>query len=678
MRQTQVIVNTRNRMLSQNLRMTLNTRHTDLNNNIIVIGGPGSGKTFRLVQPNLMQMFGSYVITDPKGEIQRDSAGFLKSFGYQVKVLNLLNAAEMKKSTRYNPFRYIMSDMDIVKMVTIFMSATKKKDAQSGDQFWDDMAGLLLQALFYYVYYEGVEVEGRIHHDFKGVMKLINLLRVEEDARTGARKKTELDILFEALEKKNPNHQAVLAYNKAMRGAADTVRSIIATVNSRTTCLQTKEILDLLSDDEIDIKSIGVRKTVVYCIIPDNDKTYSFLVSMLYQQMFQQMYYQADFVYGGRLPVHVTFLLDEFANVSLPDEFSSWLSTMRSREISAIIIIQNMAQIKALYKDTWENIPANCDTLIYLGCNEQSTHEYISKLLGKGTIDKQTQGQTTGKQGSASTNEDVLGRELMLPEEVRKMSRKKCLVIINGKDPVFDYKIDTLNHPLWQEFCRLSKNYKFDGRLERYKDENIISIMEGGAMEQIRLLNPIETELLKQESKRKQKEYEEELKVAQVTGQEVPEAPEPPMMSITLQELADFVNSMEEEAEFPDSKVRLEDLEDYVVEIAQEMYGQPVEDFEEYPMAAVLETYSEKVEDAKIEQEEEQEEELIVKIEEGQNQTSQKLLLITKLSQDGFSMEQIQLLKPFLLELSYKQITKFFQPQMSIEKMNLILEILKA
>ena len=243
-----------------------------------------------------------------------------------------------------------------------------------------------------------------------------------------------------------------------------------------------------------------------------------------------------------------------------------------------------------------------------------------------------------------------------------------------GKDPIFDHKIDTLHHPLWQEFCRLSQNYKFDGRLERYNDETVISIMEGGAMEQIRLLNPIEAELLKQEEKRQQKEYEEEFKVAQVTGKEIPEPPEPPMMSITLQQLANFVHSIEEEVTFPDSEVRLEDLEDYVVEVAQEMYGS-VEDFEAYPMAAVLQNYSEKEE---IESKEEQKEELIVKIEEGQNQISQKLLLITKLSEYGFSMEQIHVLKPFLLELSYEQMTKFFRPQMSIEKMKMILEILKT
>ncbi|MBP3609690.1 MAG: type IV secretory system conjugative DNA transfer family protein [Lachnospiraceae bacterium] len=313
MRRT-VVVNTRNRMLSQNLYMSLDTRHTDLNNNILLIGGSGAGKTYRFVKPCLMQMNGSYVITDPKGEIMRSSAGFLKHFGYQVKVINLLNEKGMKKSTRYNPLRYVMSDTDIEKLVTTFMTATEKKNSQGGDQFWDNSAGILLQAFAFYAYYEGVEVDGQVHHDFKGIMKLVNMCHVKENPKTGVREDTQLDLLFKKLERKNPNHRAVIDYNKVMVGAPDTIRSVISVLNSRTACLQSKAILDLLSDDEMDIQSIGVRKTVVYCMISDLDQTYNFLVSMLYRQMYQQMYEQADTVYGGALPVHVTFLLDEFAN----------------------------------------------------------------------------------------------------------------------------------------------------------------------------------------------------------------------------------------------------------------------------------------------------------------------------------------------------------------------------
>lgn len=668
------VVNTRNRMLSENLKMTLDTRHTDLNNNIFMIGGPGSGKTYRFVKPNLMQMFGSYVITDPKGEIMRGSAGFLKHFGYQVRVLNLLNATGMKKSTRYNPFRYIMNDTDIVKLVTTFMSATKKKESQGGDQFWEDMAGLALQAIFYYVYYVGVETEGKLHHDFKGVMHLVNMLRVEEDPRTGARKDTELDRLFKKLEKKEPNHQAVLAYNKAMSGAADTVRSVIATVNSRTACLQTKEILDLLSDDEIDIKSIGVRKTAVYCIIPDNDKTYNFLVSMLYQQMIQQMYYQADFIYGGSLPIHVTFMLDEYYNVSLPDEFCAWLTTMRSRGMSAIIIVQNMAQIKERHKDVWETIPASCDTFIYLGNNEQSTHEYVSKLLDKMTIDKQTQGQTKGKQGSSSTNEDVLGRELLLPGEVRKMNRKKCLVIINGKDPVIDYKVRTNEHPLWQEFCRLSEEYKFDGRMERHGAGNSISVRRGGQMDTVMVLGKEELELLKEESRRQREEYEEEQDIARLTGEEEPEAPELPMMSMTLKELAAFVEAMEqEETGLPEGDMEYGELEYAVAGFAEESYQNPPDDLEEHPAPAVLEKYSETMQ----EEEEPQEERAEGNMGTGSGkQTEEKLEIAVDLVGRGFSAEQVHMLEPLFGKIAPKQILKLFRPEMSKDMMKVVLDIL--
>lgn len=683
-----VVVNTRNRILSQNLMMSLDTRHTDLNNNIFVIGGPGSGKTFRFVKSNLMQLFGSYVITDPKGEIMRDSAGFMKHFGYQVKVLNLLNAKGMQKSSRYNPFKYISNDTDIEKLVTTFMAATQKKDAKGGEQFWEDMASLALQAIFSYVYYFGVEVEKVIHHDFKGVMKLVNMLKVEEDARTGARKETELDRMFKKVERQEPNHPAVLNYNKAMTGAADTVRSIVSTVHSRTGFLQSKELLDLLSDDEIDIKSIGVRKTVVYCIIPDNDKTYNSLVSMLYQQMIQQMYFQADFVYGGSLPVHVTFMLDEYYNVYLPDEFCAWLTTMRSRGLSAIIIIQIMAQIKERHKDIWEAIPGSCDTFIYLGNNEQSTHEYISKLLDKMTIDKQTQGQTRGKQGSSSTNEDVLGRELMLPGEVRKMSRKQCLVIINGKDPVLDYKYMTPNHPLWKIFVTESKKYRFDARLERKNFSNLIAINTGGQSSTVKILDQVELNLLKAESQRQQEEYEEELKVAQITGEEAPDAPELPVMNLTLPELAAYVASLdEEEPEFPESELDYEDLEDAIARYAEDAFWEQMENPEEYPAAAVLEQYTEvqdepeeaeEMEVGSMEQRSVEQQKGEVQIKNDKKQRENRLLLVTQLSEQGFSMEQIQVMKPVLDNFNVDQLTDIFTPDMTCEKMKIVLDILCA
>ena len=459
-------LNMKNRQITQHIHMSLNTKFTDRNNNILVIGGSGAGKTFRFVGPNLMTMSSSFICTDPKGEICRIYAPFLKKHGYKIKMINLLNADEMKKSTHYNPFKYIRSDTDIVKLVTNFFENTKKKDAQSGDQFWDDMAGLLLQAFFYYVRDIGVEMDGVLRHDFKAVMKLVNMAKIEDDGR-GGRKKTELDYLFGELEMEHPEHLAVISYNKAMVGAADTVRSIISTLNSRTTALQTDEILELLSDDEIDIPSIGTEKTALFCVIPDVDKTYNFMIGMLYSQIFQELYYQADFIYGGSLPVHVTFMLDEFANVALPDDYCSLLSTMRGRNISSIIIIQNMAQIKKLFDKSWETIPGNCDTTIYLGGNELETHKYISELLGKMTIDKSSQSISRGRNGNSSNSFDVLGRELMLPDEVRRTDGTKCIVLIRGFNPVFDDKIDTLHLTYWQEVCALSMQEVFDARIER-------------------------------------------------------------------------------------------------------------------------------------------------------------------------------------------------------------------
>jgi len=270
-------------------------------------------------------------------------------------------------------------------------------------------------------------------------------------------KPSKLDVRMKFLEESSTlgvNHPAVKQYNKCMRGAGDTVRSIIISANSRLAFLENKQVLRMLSKDELNLAELGIgvngdgeTKTALFCVIPDTDKSYNFIIGMLYTQIFQELYYQADFNCGGRLPIHVTFMLDEFANVALPDDYCSLLSTMRSREISSIIIIQNFAQLKALFKDTWETIPGNCDTFIYLGGNEQSTHKYVSELLGKGTIDKKSSGETKGRQGSSSRNYDVLGRELFTPDEVRKLDNRKCLVFIRGFDPIMDNKYIPFGHP---------------------------------------------------------------------------------------------------------------------------------------------------------------------------------------------------------------------------------------
>lgn len=439
----------RNRILSQNVRMSLDTRHTKLNNNVLIIGGSGAGKTFYEVKPNLMQLNTSFILTDPKGELLRSEGEMLKNNGYNVKVINLL---EMAKSDSYNPFAYIRGETDVVKLITNIMSNTTPKGSNPSDPFWEKAEGLFLQALFYYVWLE----EKPSKRNFASVLKLMGEAEVTEKGKPSM-----LDTRMKFLEATSPlkeNHPTVKQYNKCMRGAGDTVRSIIISANSRLATLENKQVLRMLSRDELNLAELGIgvngdgkTKTALFCVIPDSDKSYNYIIGMLYTQIFQELYYQADFNCGGRLPVHVTFMLDEFSNVALPDDYCSLLSTMRSREISSVIIIQNLAQIKALFKDTWETIPGNCDSLVYLGGNEQSTHEYISKLLGKATIDKRSSGETKGRQGSSSRNYDVLGREIMTPDEVRKMDNKKCLIFIRGFDPILDSKYNPFGHPVFSQ-----------------------------------------------------------------------------------------------------------------------------------------------------------------------------------------------------------------------------------
>ena len=449
-----------NRILSRNVKMSLNFRRLKLNGNILICGGSGAGKTFYEVKPNLMQMPRncSFICTDPKGEILRSCGEMLKNNGYRVKVINLL---EMEKSDCYNPFSYIREETDVVKLITNLISNTTPKGSSPSDPFWEKAEGLFLQAIFYYVWLE----EPPAKRNFETVLKLLGEAEVTEQ-----NKPSKLDVRMRYLEetsKLGSAHPAVKQYNKCMRGAGDTVRSIIISANSRLAFLENRQVLKLLSRDDLNLAELGVgvdgdgkTRSALFCVIPDSDKSYNFIIGMLYTQIFQELYYQADFNCGGRLPVHVTFMLDEFANVALPDDYCSLLSTMRSREISSIIIIQNFAQLKALFKDTWETVPGNCDTFIYLGGNEQSTHKYVSELLGKGTIDKKSSGETKGRQGSSSRNYDVLGRELFTPDEVRKLDNKKCIIFIRGFDPVMDDKFIPFSHPAF--------NQTADGKGEPY------------------------------------------------------------------------------------------------------------------------------------------------------------------------------------------------------------------
>lgn len=519
------IVNTMNRHISENIQMTIDTKATDLNNNIFVIGGSGAGKSFKFAKPNLMQMFGSYVVTDPKGEMVRDSAGFLKKHGYKIKVLNLLNAKEMKKSIHYNPFKYLKEDTDVIRLINQMIANTTPKGASAGsDPFWEKAETMLWLALFFYVWKEGVVMsDGSVRRNFPAVMELLKKAEFKTDSR-GNKIDSELDKMMSRLEQENADHPAVVNYNKSMRGAADTVRSIIISANARLAVMGNDVILDLLSEDEIDIETIGREKTILYCVISDTDKSYNFIVGMLYSQIFNELYYQADFVYSGSLPIHVTFLFDEFANVALPDDFCSLLSTMRSRNISSIIIIQNMAQIKKLFKDDYETIPGNCDVMIYLGGNEQSTHKFVSENMGKMTIDKRSHSETKGKQGSVSSSNDVIGREILMPDEVRKLKKSKCIVFIRGYDPVVDDKIKTWKHPLWKEFCSTQKGYQYDARLERLNREKIF-------------FYPEETESLKRLDIIKEKEYRYEKEVAEKTGVKPPKEYKKRVLQMELSDL---------------------------------------------------------------------------------------------------------------------------------------------
>ena len=436
----------KNRILSNNVRMSTDTSVTGLNNNMLVIGGSGAGKTFFIVKPNIMQMMlnNSFIATDPKGEIARATANMLKKNGYNVKVLNLI---DMAKSDGYNPFRYIREENDVVKLVTNIISNTTPKETASTDPFWEKSESMFLQALFYYVWLEMPPNR----KNFQSVLDLLS--EAEVDAKGNDSKLTKKMKQLAKTSKLKQNHPAYKQYMKVIRGAGDTVRSIIISANSRLALLENPQILRILSKDDLHLEELGIgvngdkhTRTALFCIIPDSDKSYNFIVGMLYTQLFQELYFQADFKNDGKLPIQVTLMMDEFANVALPDDFCSLLSTMRSRRISSIIIVQNLAQIKALFKDTWETITGNCDTLVYLGGNEKSTHQYISEMLGKSTIDKRSTGETRGVHGSASRNYDVLGRELMTPDEVRNMSNKKCLIFTKGFNPIFDDKYIPFRH----------------------------------------------------------------------------------------------------------------------------------------------------------------------------------------------------------------------------------------
>lgn len=439
-----------NKILTQNVSIGYNVKEHRRNLNTLVVGGSGAGKTRFYAKPNVMQANTSFVILDPKGEILRDTGTLLKANGYEVRVLDLIN---MEKSHCYNPFVYMESDNDVQRLVTNLFKSTTPKDGGSKDPFWDTSASMLLLALIFYLKYEAPEEE----QNFSTVIEMLRAGDVDEEH---ANVPSILDELFAHLEYEAPDHIALKYYQAYRSGATKTLKSIQITLASRLEKFNLDSLANLTAVDEMDLWTLGEKKVALFAIIPDNDTSFNFLVSILYTQLFQQLFYTADYKYGGSLPIHVHFLMDEFANVSLPDDFPKILSVMRSRSVSVSIILQNISQLKALFEKEWESIIGNCDEFLYLGGNEQSTHKYVSELLGKETIDTNSYGRSDGMRGNFSTNYQVTGRELMTPDEVRMLDNQYAIVFIRGERPILDYKYDILTHP--------NVSLSADGEGERY------------------------------------------------------------------------------------------------------------------------------------------------------------------------------------------------------------------
>lgn len=426
-----------NKIFTQNVRVGLDGRKHRRNLNTVVVGGSGAGKTRFYAKPNLCQANTSFVVLDPKGELLRDTGYLLKQKGYEVRVLDLLN---MEKSHCYNPFVYLRDDNDVQRLVTNLFKSTTPKGSQSNDPFWDTAASMLLLALVFYLKYEAPPDE----QNFPMVMEMLRAADVREDMDEYT---SPLDELFERLEMRDPDHIAVKYYKDYHSGSAKTLKSIQITLAARLEKFNLSSLAALTATDELDLPSLGEKKVALFALIPDNDTSFNFLVSILYTQLFQQLFYLADHKYGGSLPVPVHFLMDEFSNVSLPDDFSKILAVMRSRRVFVSIILQNLAQLKTLFEKQWESIIGNCDEFLYLGGNEQSTHKYVSELLGKATIDTNTYGKSSGRNGNYSTNYQISGRELMTPDEVRMLDNRCALLFIRGELPIMDEKYDILKHP---------------------------------------------------------------------------------------------------------------------------------------------------------------------------------------------------------------------------------------
>mgnify|MGYP003041216299 FL=1 len=452
-----------NILLTQEVRMSLNTRQHRENLNVLVIGGSGSGKSRFYVKPNIMQLNTSYVVTDPKGELLRSCGRLLKKAGYEIRVFNLI---DMSHSNNYNPFNYIY-DKDgninktyVMKMVNCLMKNTKQEGASGGDQFWDDSTKALTLAIAFYLLEKKTDENGNsLDRNFSTVMKMMRLAEISEQDENH---RSPLDEMMDELRGENPHSMAVSFYADFKKAPAETAKSILISAAVRFAAFNLPEVADLTHTDNIHLDTLGDRKTALFIIIPSSDATFNFLAAMMYTQLFDTLYDTANFKYGGRLPVHVRCLLDEFANVGTIPDFDKLLATMRSMEISANIIIQNLAQLKKMYDKSWEILTGNCDSLLFLGGQEASTLEAISKSLGKETIDVVSQNRTRShKSPSTSENNSILGRELMTTDELKVMKPNECVLIVRALYPFFCHKFDIEKHQNYKYLEDSNKNYAY-------------------------------------------------------------------------------------------------------------------------------------------------------------------------------------------------------------------------
>ena len=427
---------TQNLLLTQHFRMGLDGYKHKRNLNVLVVGGSGAGKSRTYAIPNIMQCNCSMVITDPKAELLRKTGGVLERNGYEVRVFDLINP---ETSWCYNPFAYVRDDKDVLKLINNLIRNTTPKGVQSSDPFWEKSETALLQALMLYLLHEAPPEE----QNFPMIMEMLGSAQVKEDDEDY---QSPLDILFERLEMRDPESIAVKQYAIYKQAAGKTAKSILISVGVRLAAFNLKQIANLTCTDELDLYSIGEKKVALFCCIPDADTSMNYLVGMIYSNLFQTLYYVADRKYGGRLPIPVHCIMDEWPNVALPDDFDKILATMRSRGISCSIIIQNIAQMKALFKDSYESLIGNCDEFLYLGGNEKEGHKYVSELLGKETLDTNTYGQTKGRSGSYSVNYQQTGRELLTPDEIRLLDNRKAILFIRGERPIMDDKYDLKKH----------------------------------------------------------------------------------------------------------------------------------------------------------------------------------------------------------------------------------------